>query len=145
MKTTSGLASVLGGGRRSEDSRVFLLIVVAVTMASVAAAVMADTFGPVRYDPNSDQLIVTMIYDGTNPNHHFSIKWGDCRRVNPPDQPVQQTIVVSILDDQWNDAATKTYTETVTVPLATLSCRPATVTLRTAPDFITTVDIPARP
>jgi hypothetical protein len=142
VKAALGLASALVGGRRLEGSRAFLLIVVAVTLATAAAAVMAASFGPVRYDPNSDQLIVTMIYDGTNPDHHFSIQWGPCRKL---DQPEHQTIGVSILDDQWNDAATKTYTKTITVPLATLSCRPATVTLRTAPDFITTLYIPARP
>jgi len=142
MKASLGLASALGGGCWLEESRAFLLIAVAVAMATNAASVMAASFGPVRYDPNSDQLIVTMIYDGTNPNHHFSIEWGPCRKL---DQPAHQTIDVSILDDQWNDAATKTYTETVRVPLATLSCRPATVTLRTAPDFLTSLDIPARP
>jgi hypothetical protein len=119
-----------------------LLIAVAAATATDSAAVMAASFGSVRYDPSSDQLIVTMIYDGTNPNHHFSIEWGPCRKL---DQPARQTIDVSILDDQWNDAATKTYTEMVRVPLATLSCRPATVTLRTAPDFLTSLDIPARP
>lgn len=145
MKATSDLASALVGGHGLKDSRAFLLIVVAVTMATAAVAVMAASFGPVHYDPNSDQLIVTVIYDGTSPNHHFSVQWGPCRKLDQPDQPGHQTIDVNILDDQWNDAATKTYTQTLKVPIAALSCRPATVTLRTAPDFITTVDIPARP
>jgi hypothetical protein len=86
-----------------------------------------------------------MIYDGTNPDHHFSIQWGACRKIDQPDQPAHQIIDLSILDDQWNDAATKSYTKTVSVPLASLSCRPATVTLRTAPDFYASVDVPARP
>ena len=131
----------LRGRHRLNDSPI-LLAVAAAAMAAAASTVTAASFGSVHYDPAGDQLIVTMIYDGTNANHHFSIQWGDCRKV---DQPAHQTIDVSILDDQWNDAATKTYTETVKVPLATLSCRPATVTLRTAPDFYTSVDIPARP
>ena len=118
---------------------------VTVAMATAAAAVMAASFGPVRYDANSDELIVTMIYDGTNPDHHFSIQWGPCHNVEQQDQPAHQLIEVSILDDQWNDAATKTYTRTVRVPLGTLSCRPATVTLRTAPDFYESLDVPARP
>ena len=139
---TLGLASALGGERRLKDSRAFLLIAVTIALMTDTAVVMAANFGPVRYDANSDQLIVTMIYDGTNPNHQFSVQWGPCRKL---DQPARQTIEASILDDQWNDAATKTYTETVKVPLATLSCRPATVTLRSPPDFYTSVDIPARP
>jgi hypothetical protein len=114
-------------------------------MAMDTAAVVAANFGSVHYDPNSDQLIVTMIYDGTNPDHHFSIQWGPCHKVDQPDQPAHQIIDVSILDDQWNDAATKSYTKTVRVPLASLSCRPATVTLRTAPDFYASIDVPARP
>lgn len=121
------------------------MITVAVLMASGAALVRAASFGSVRYDQASDQLIVTLIYDGTNANHHFSIQWGSCRKLQQTDQPAHQTIDVNILDDQWNDAATKTYTETLKVPLATLSCRPATVTLRTAPDFIASLEIPARP
>jgi hypothetical protein len=142
---TLGLASALGGQRRVEHSRTFLLIAVTVAMVTATAAAMADTFGPVSYDPSSDQLIVTMIYDGTNPDHHFSVQWGRCHKANQSDQPAHQTIVASILDDQWNDAAASTYTTTVKVPLATLSCRPATVTLKTAPDFYTSVDIPAKP
>jgi len=114
-------------------------------MATATAAVMAASFGPVRYDPSRDELVVTMIYDGTNPDHHFSVQWGPCRKVDQQDHQAHQMIEVSVLDDQWNDTATKTYTKTVKVPLATLSCRPATVTLRTAPDFYESLDIPARP
>jgi hypothetical protein len=139
---TLGLASALSRGRRLEDFRAFSLIALAIATVTATGVVMAANFGAVRYDPNSDQLIVTMIYDGTNPNHHFSVQWGPCRKL---DQPPRQVIDASILDDQWNDAATKTYTETVRVPLATLSCRPATVTLRSPPDFYTSLDIPARP
>jgi len=139
---TLGLASALGRGRRLEDSRALLLIAVAIAMMTDTAVVMAANFGPVRYDPNSDQLIVTMIYDGTNPNHHFSVEWGACRKLS---QPTRQAIDASIVSDQWNDAATQTFTVTVKVPLADLSCRPATVTLRTAPGFYTSLDIPARP
>src|SRR5215831_16723141 len=113
---TFRLASAPGLSRRLEDSRTFLLIAVAAAMATDAAAVMAAAFGSVHYDPDSDQLIVTMIYDGTNPNHHFSIQWGQCRKLDQPGQPAHQAIDVSILDDQWNYAATKTYTETVKIP-----------------------------
>ena len=142
---TLGLASALGERRRLGHSRAFLLTAVTGAMAMDTAAVVAANFGSVHYDPNSDQLIVTMIYDGTNPDHHFSIQWGPCHKVDQPDQPAHQIIDVSILDDQWNDAATKSYTKTVRVPLASLSCRPATVTLRTAPDFYASIDVPARP
>lgn len=112
-------------------------------MATHAAVVMADTFGPVHYDPKSDQIIVTVIYDGTNPNHHFSIQWGRCRKLH--DQlhgPARKIINVGILDEQGNDAAKKRYTKIVTVPLSGLSCRPATVTLWTPPNQYTSIAIP---
>ncbi|MGH8227247.1 MAG: hypothetical protein ACREU3_04960 [Steroidobacteraceae bacterium] len=109
-------------------------------MASATAA-MADNFGSVRYDPNRDQLIITVIYRGTHPNHHFSIRWGRCRKLDRPGEPAHQ-IAVNLLDDQGNDAAKKSYTETVRVSLAALSCRPARVSLWTPPDFHRTLDIP---
>jgi hypothetical protein len=133
------------GTRRLEDFRAFLLITVAVAMATAPAAVMADSFGPVRYDPKSDQLIVTMIYDGTNPDHHFSIQWDPCRKLDQPGAPAHQ-IAVSIIDAQGNDAAGKSYTKIISVPLAALACRPARVTLVTQPNISalgrTTLDIP---
>jgi len=142
---TLDLASAPAAAPLLEHTRAFLLTTLIVAMTTDTTAVMAANFGAVSYDPSSDQIIATMIYDGTNPDHHFSIQWGNCRKVDQPNHPAHQTIDVSILDDQWNDAATKPYTKTVKVPLATLACRPATVTLRTAPDFYASLEIPARP
>lgn len=119
------------------------VITFAVPMVIATAVVMAEDFGPVHYDPKSDQLIVTMIYDGTNPNHHFSIQWGRCRTlVDQLHEPAHKIIDVGVLDDQGNDAAMKSYTKIVRVPLAGLSCRPATVTLWAPPNSSTSIDIP---
>jgi hypothetical protein len=52
------------GPRRRNVIRAFSLITVAV--ATATAPVMADAFGPVRYDPKSDQLIITMIVGSQN-------------------------------------------------------------------------------
>jgi hypothetical protein len=141
-------ASITFRPRWLRDFRAFLLITVAVAMATTTAAVMADTFGPVRYDPKSDQLLVTMIYDGTNPDHHFSIQWDPCRKLKLDDEPrapAHQTAVL-IVDDQGDDKAKTSYTKTITVSLAALSCRPARVTLVTLPDLNgvnrITLDIP---
>jgi hypothetical protein len=118
------------------------LITFAVAMVA-AVAVMAEDFGPVRYDSKSNRLIVTVFYDGTNPNHHFSIHWGRCRtRVDQFHEPPRKIIEVDIIDDSGNDAAVKSYTKVVRVPLAGLSCRPATVTLWTQPGTTTSIDIP---
>ena len=120
-----------------------MLITFAVATGIATTVVMAEDFGAVHYDPKGDQLIVTVIYDGTNPNHHFSIHWGRCHKLH--DQlhgPARKIINVGILDDQGNDAAMKSYTEIVKVPLAGMSCRPATVTLWAPPDSSTSIDIP---
>ena len=120
-----------------------LLIVSAVMMVAVTRAVMADAFGPVRYNPKRDQIVVTMIYDGTNPDHHFSVQWGLCHKLQDQLQgPPRKIINVGILDEQGNDAAKKRYTKIVRVPLAGLSCRPATVTLWTPPNQYTRIAIP---
>jgi len=112
-------------------------------MVIATPVVLAEDFGPVHYDPKSDQIIVTMIYDGTNPNHHFSFQWGRCHKLHDQlDGPAHKIIDVGILDDQGNDAVTKRYTKIVRVPLAGLSCRPATVTLWAPPNSSTGIDIP---
>ena len=114
----------------------------AITVMMVTA-VRADAFGPVHYDPKRNQIIVTMIYDGTNPNHHFSIRWGRCHKIRDQLQgPARKIVNVGILDDQGNDAAIKRYTKIVRVPLTGLSCRPVAVTLWTPPNSSTTLDIP---
>ena len=122
------------------------LITCVVAMTTATAAVMADDFGPVHYDPRGDQLIVTVFYDGTTPNHHFSIHWGRCRELTDQlHEPPHKIIEVDILDDQGNDAAVKSFTKIVKIPLAGLSCRPSTVTLWTpggTSGFSTSLDIP---
>jgi hypothetical protein len=107
---------------------------------------VADDFGPVHYDPRGDQLTVTVFYDGTNPNHHFSVHWGRCREIIVQlHEPPHKIIEVDILDDQGNDAAVKSFTKIIRIPLADLSCRPSTVTLWTpggTSGFSTSLDIP---
>jgi hypothetical protein len=108
---------------------------------ALSAAALADTFAGVRFDPRTDELVVTMLYRGTNPNHGFSLHWDPC----PAPSPGQRSydVVAEVLDNQWNDAAQQTFTQTVRFPLAGLKCRPARVTLRTAPRFYTMITIPA--
>jgi hypothetical protein len=100
----------------------------------------ADTFKKVSYDPSTDELVITMIYRGTNAEHQFSVKWGPC--IDGDDG--RHTIVGEVLDQQFQDAARKNFKKTVRISVADLDCRPAAVTLRTAPRFIYTLTIPAR-
>ena len=119
------------------------LIALAVMMMTAATTARADVFGSVHYDPKNDQIIVTVIYHGTNPNHHFSIQWGRCHRLHDHLQgPARKIINLGILDNQGNDAAIKRYTRIVRVSLAGVTCRPATVTLWMPPHQYTRLDIP---
>jgi hypothetical protein len=99
----------------------------------------ADTFQRVSYDASTDELIITMIYRGTNADHQFSVKWGPC--IDGDDG--RHTIVGEVLDQQFQDAARKNFKKTVRISVADMDCRPAAVTLRTAPRFLYTLNIPA--
>src|SRR5271163_4037544 len=92
------------------DSRVLFFVVGFVAWA-LCSPVRADTFTGVRYDPRADELVVTMQYPGTNPNHGFTIQWDSC----PSLARGQSTydIAAEVLDSQWNDDARQTFTKTV--------------------------------
>ncbi|MEP7313101.1 MAG: hypothetical protein ABI859_11000, partial [Pseudomonadota bacterium] len=106
-------------------------------------AVHADNFVAAHYDARTDALNVTMRYRGTNPDHAFTVRWGKCQPANIQGNAMQ--IAATVLDDQWNDATRAPFTKTMRFSLAGLSCRPAQVTLHTAPHFLYSVNIPAAP
>jgi len=99
----------------------------------------ADNFSKAYYDSPTDQLVVSMSYDGTNSQHTFTLQWGQCQDVNGSNQ---HEVAVRVLDSQWQDAALRPYSKTVRFSLADIPCRPAKVTLSTAPRFTYTVLIP---
>ena len=100
----------------------------------------ADTFGNVYYDPKADELVVTMAYRGTNPDHNFSLKWGECQTDESTGMP---TVTAEVLDDQWKDVERETYEKTTRFSLSRLPCtHPVSVTLRTAPRFYYTLTLP---
>lgn len=103
--------------------------------------VSADNFGPAYYDRATDQLVVTMLYGGTNPNHKFTLKWGTCefddsgRRL-----PLANA---DVLDDQFNDGEQQQYKVVARFSLADMPCpRPARVSLSTAPGYSFSLVIP---
>ena len=100
----------------------------------------ADNFAAVRFDQKTDQLVVTMAYRGTNPNHNFSLQWGECLADQSGGLP---EVTVEVLDDQGKDAEQEAFQKTISFDLSGLPCaRPATVSLRTAPRFFYTLTIP---
>jgi hypothetical protein len=106
---------------------------------TAAAAVLmvlpagADTFGKVYYDRQNDQLVVTMHYRGTNPNHGFTLKWGPCQTNQSGALP---GVTAEVLDDQFQDSAQQDFNKTTRFDMSNLPCRPARLTLRSAPRFI---------
>lgn len=120
------------------------LFVLSFAAASAVSSLdaLADNFGRVRYDRQSDQIVVTMTYRGTNPNHTFSLKWGQCQSDQSGKLP---GVTVEVLDDQFEDLAQQDYKKAVRLSLTGLPCsRPVSVTLRTAPRFFHTLTIPSR-
>ena len=116
----------------------FFILAAAATLFSLAGR--ADNFARVRYDRQTDRLVVTMVYRGTNPNHNFSLKWGVCQANESGNLP---GVAAEILDDQHDDAAERDFTKTVRFSLAGVPCsRPVSLTLRTAPRFLYTLTIP---
>ncbi len=134
-------ASVIRGVPRRRGVAAVLAAGV-LALFALARGVRADTFAKVSYDPGQDELVVEMHYRGTNAQHHFSLQWGDCQPST--DGPVS-AIDVEVLDDQWQDGEQADYSTTTRFSLAGFDCRPAQVTLHTAPRFYTTVFVPAAP
>jgi hypothetical protein len=66
-----------GSTQRARCARPALLLALAAAMLTTAAR--ADNFANVYYDTAKDQLVVTLFYRGTNPDHRFSLKWGECK------------------------------------------------------------------
>jgi hypothetical protein len=103
------------------------------------SAAQAATFSSASYDQKTNELVVTMVYGGTNPNHQFSVQWGTCR---PLGNNGNHQIVADVLDSQWDDAAKQQFTTTVRFSLAGVNCLPAAITLRTAPKYEYTLQVP---
>ena len=120
-----------------------MLISILAAAASVVAAgqAWAEAFGDASYDANSDALVVTMLYSGTNPDHEFSLQWGKCTK--HPDGSMD--VAAEVIDSQGRDAVSQEFKKTVRLSLAGLPCRPATVTLHSWPTAYIAVRVPAAP
>ncbi len=120
-----------------------LLLCASVSLACLSTLIgpaSADSFGSSYYDRATDQLVVTMRYEGTNPNHKFTLQWGQCESADSDSMP---RVDVAVLDDQFRDAAQQEYQLVERFSLDRMPCsRPVTVTLRTAPRMYLPIVIP---
>ena len=101
-------------------------------------AARADDFQQVSFDPSTDEIVIGVIYRGTNPDHQFSLQWDTCQTRGD-----HQEILGNLLDQQGRDAARTEFRKTLRFSIADLGCRPALATIRTAPRFYATVRLPA--
>jgi len=114
------------------------ILVAAITTALISATASADNFANVYYSAAKDQIVITMNYRGTNPDHKFSLHWGNCQVLDNG----ARSVAAEVLDSQWQDAAQRDFKKTVSFSLADIPCRPAKLTLRSAPRFFYTLQIP---
>jgi hypothetical protein len=115
-------------------------LIFAVAAAFFPPTAHADNFARIYYDRSTDQLVVTMRYRGTNRNHQFSLKWGECQADSSGGLP---SATAEVLDDQFDDAAQVDFKKTARFSLKDMPCgRPASITLRSAPRFFSTLTIP---
>ena len=118
----------------STTVRRLLVLGVLASLSGVPRSVSADNFGPSHYDPATNELVVTILYGGTNRNHKFTLKWGACQF---DDSGRRMPLVnADVLDDQFNDVEQQQYTIVTRFSLADMPCpRPAKVTVTIAPGF----------
>ena len=128
-------------GRRCARQHAVCVLLFGSAAATVSVAARADNFVNVYYEARSDQLVVTMSYRGTNPDHIFSLKWGRCK---DKAEGGEREIVAEVLDSQWQDAEQSDFKKTTLFNLADVSCRPARLTLRAAPHFFYKLRIPGK-
>jgi hypothetical protein len=112
-----------------------LLLAFAALLANPAHA---DNFAGTYYDPVRDELVVDIVYDGTHPNHDFSLLWDQCNGARPPFE-----VAARLIDKHGDDAAAKEFRVRRRFSLEGLKCRPARVALR-LDRYVTSVFIPAR-
>jgi hypothetical protein len=143
MNTLTGrwLAVTHRGRSWHLSRRAECIVLSGLAVGMLSAATQADNFSNVYYSVRKDQLVVTMAYRGTNPDHTFSLKWGQCKDLA---EGGGSEVDAEVLDSQWQDVEQSDFKKTMRFSLASIPCRPAKLTLRSAPRFFYTVQIPAR-
>lgn len=122
-----------------------LVLICAVTLLGGAGAIIstaaATNFGASYYDRATDELVVTILYGGTNANHQFTLKWGSCELDESGDR--KPLVNAEIVDDQFNDTEQQQYKTVSHFSLKDMPCpRPAIVDVSIAPNASFEVVIP---
>lgn len=109
--------------------------------AAPSSTATASNFGSSYYDRATDELVVTILYGGTNPNHQFTLKWGTCELDESGSR--KPLVNAQILDDQFNDTEQQQYKVVSRFSMKDLPCpRPAIVAVSIAPNASFEIVIP---
>jgi len=108
-------------------------------LLAMPSQAMAQTILDAYYSASQDALVVEIAYQGTNPNHEFSLVWDGCQQAGEG----RHVAVARLIDDQGNDVAKTDFRVRRRLSLAGLTCRPAEVTIRLGPVSNRTVSVPA--
>ena len=119
-------------GRLAQHLACFAALLYVVPAAAVSVTALT-------YDAGKDQLVMTIAYRGTNPDHEFNVQWDACKKLNAE----RMQILGLLVDSQPDDLARQDFTKPMRIDLRDFSCRPAKVTIRTSAGFFTSVDVPA--
>jgi len=117
-----------------------ILAFLALPLAAIPRHAGAAAFKDVSYDLDRDELVMVVVFGGINPDHHFSFAWERC--IDRGDNRHQ--ISVQLLDQQFEEPARQEFTKTIRLSLKDMDCRPGELTVRTIPNNVYTVQIPAR-
>lgn len=123
-------------GRLVQHLRIWVACFAALLYVAPAAAVSVTAL---TYDPDKDQLVLTIAYRGTNPDHQFNVQWDACKKLDEE----RMQILGLLVDNQPDDLARQEFTKPMRIDLRDFGCRPAKVTIRTSAGFFTSVDVPA--
>ncbi len=93
----------------------------------VSVPASAQNIVNLAYDAATNQLVATIAYQGTNPNHKFKLDWGPCETLYGA---VPNAASAEVTDEQWTDIAERDFTVHARFALGGFPCRPALVTLR---------------
>ena len=106
----------------------------------VPACALGQTILGAEYDAAADALVIEIAYQGTSPNHDFTLTWDPCQKTGNGGHAV----VARLIDRQGKETAQNDYQVSRRFELSGLQCRPAEVTVRLGPVSNRTVSVPAR-
>ena len=124
--------------RSSRRASGMLAWAVLLPLLGSASQGFAQTILDAYYSRGQDELVVEIAYQGTNPNHEFTIAWEGCQQQGEG----RNVAVGRLIDSQGNDLAKTDYRVRRRFQLAGLTCRPAEVTVRLGPVSNRTVAVP---